>query len=119
MTKKSVAQNILVSALLICFFISPLYSKEKKPDYFDGPYVTWVNADTIVCVTVERVGGKKKINKKVLKAKDFASYAKTLPASELGYSLIDSKPEKSEFRADRMIAIGDLHGDLRNFKNFL
>ncbi len=110
---------LLLSLFLIIFFTQPGFSKKKSEDYFDGPYITWISSTKIVCVTVERLNGKKIITKKFLDVDDFPNYSKSLPAAELAYSLINSKIEKSEYKASKIIAIGDLHGDFKNFKKLL
>ena len=120
MLKKHIRTNSLITLLFVLsLLVQPAFSKDVKQDYFDGPYITWIDNLTIVCITVERVNGKKKIKKKVLAAKDFPEYSKTLPMHELTYSLIEPRLEESEYKASRIIAIGDIHGNFRNFKLLL
>lgn len=119
MLKNNLLKNLFISLFVSALLFSPLSGNERKKNYTDGPHVTWIDGSRVVSVVVKTVDGKRVVEKKVLKAEDFPAYSKTLPHPELNYYLEKPEVEKSSFKAERIIAIGDIHGCFVNFTKLL
>ncbi len=111
-------RHIMLLLIALILFQLQLPGKKEK-QHFDGPYVRWLNENRLICASIIRQKGENRITKKVLDTAAFPAYVRSLPKAKLAYSLFVPEISASQFKAKRVIAVGDIHGDYRNFRKLL